>query len=110
MGLLLGLIIPTLIILIPIAILIVIGRMKNKIDRTEFCFAVLGYFLLGLFVPIVATFLSVRGLVYNFGPDKDVCATGAGVFIFFGYQINLIGVPIVAITLFPSGRIERKED
>lgn len=108
MGLLLGLIIPTLTIFTPLIILILIGRRKNRIDRTDFGVAILGCFLVGLIVPIVATFLSARGLAYNFGPNDPKCVTGAAVFIFFGYLINLIGVPIAGIVLFPPKRLTKK--
>ncbi|MBT1705827.1 hypothetical protein [Chryseosolibacter indicus] len=101
MRLLLVLIIPTITILTPLIILISIGRRKNKIDRVNFVVAILGCFLLGLVVPIVATFLSAQGLVYSFEADSPKCVTGAAVFIFFGYLVNLIGVPLAGIALFP---------
>jgi len=110
MGLLLGLIIPTLIILTPLTILILIGRRKKRIDRFDFGAAIIGCFLVGLIVPVVATFLSARGLAYNFGPDDPKCFTGAAVFIFFGYLLNLIGVPLVGIALFPPRRLTKKLD
>ena len=108
MGLLLGLIIPTLTILTPLIILIWIGRKKNRIERTDFGLAILGCFLVGLIVPIVATFLSARGLAYKFEPDDPKCVTGAGVFIFFGYLINLIGIPVAGIALFPPKQSIKK--
>jgi hypothetical protein len=76
-------------------------------DRTDFGAAILGCFLVGLIVPVVATFLSAPGLAYNFGPDDPKCVTGAAVFIFFGYLVNLIGVPIAGIVLFPPKRLTK---
>jgi uncharacterized membrane protein (DUF441 family) len=108
MGLLLGLIFPTLAILTPLIILILRGRRKNRINRTSFGTAFLGCLLIGLVVPIFATYLSARGLAYNFGPDDPKCVTGAAAFIFFGYLINLIGVPITGIVLFPPKQLTKK--
>jgi len=108
MGLLFGLILPALLIFAPLAILILLGRRKNRIDRTEFGIVIMGCFLAGLFVPIVATSLSAQGLASNFGPDDPRCVTGVATFIFFGYLVNLIGVPIAGIVLFPPKRLAKK--
>ncbi|WP_276496595.1 hypothetical protein [Pontibacter litorisediminis] len=102
MGLLLGIILPFLLIMLPVIILIAIGRKKNKIGRVKFGLAILGCSLLGFVVPILATYLSAKGLMYNFGPDDPKCVIGAGVFLFGGYLINVIGLPITGIALFPS--------
>jgi len=91
MRLLLGLIIPTLTILAPLAILLWIGRRKKRLNRTDFGVAILCSFLIGLIVPVVATYLSVQGFMYNRGPEDPYCATGVVSFLFFGYLINLIG-------------------
>ncbi len=101
MRLLLGLIIPTLTILAPLAILIWIGRRKNRLNRTDFGVAILSCFLVGLIVPVVATYLSVQGFMYNRGPYDPYCAAGVVSFLFFGYLINLLGVPMAGVVLLP---------
>lgn len=83
-------------------ILVMIGKAKNKTGRMKFGLAILGCSLLGLVVPILATYFSAQGLMYNFGPDEPKCVIGAGVFLFFGYLSNLVGLPIVGIAFFPS--------
>ena len=108
MGILLGLIIPTLKILTPLTILILIGRRRNRINRTDFGVAIVECTLVELIVPVVATFLSTRVLAYNFRSDDPKCVTGAAVFIFFRYLIALIGVPIAGIVLFPPTRMTKK--
>lgn len=105
MGLLLGIILPLLLIILPIIILLVIGRKRNNIGRVKFGLAIICCSLLGFVVPILATYLSATGLMYNFGPDDPKCVTGAGVFLFFGYLINIIGLPITGIALFPSKHV-----
>ncbi|GAB3819207.1 hypothetical protein GCM10028895_17320 [Pontibacter rugosus] len=68
----------------------------------KFSLAILGCSLLGVVVPILATYFSAKGLMYNFGPDEPKCVIGAGIFLFLGYLINLIGLPITGVALFPS--------
>ena len=118
MGLVLGVIIPVATILIPIFILLIIGKRKNKLGRLRFGLAIMCCFFLGLVVPILATYLSVKGLMYNFGPDDPKCVTGAGVFLVSGYLINLIGVPITGVlfclrdsqTISKSGEAQDRKD
>ena len=105
MGLFLGIVLPLLLIILPIIILLVIGRKRNKIGRVKFGLAIICCSFLGFVVPILATYLSATGLMYNFGPDDPKCVTGAGVFLFFGYLINIIGLPITGIALFPSKHV-----
>lgn len=102
MGLLLGIILPILLIILPIVALVIIGRGNNKKGRVRFVLAIIGCSLLGLVVPILATYLSVQGLMYNFGPGDPKCIIGAGVFLFSGYIINIIGLPIIGIAFFPT--------
>jgi hypothetical protein len=96
----LGLILPLLILIIPIGLLIFVSRLK-KIESAEFGMTILGCFILGLIVPIVSTFVSANGLAYGHTGDEPICVTGASVFFMLGYMINLIGVPIAGIALFP---------
>ena len=98
----LGILLPVLLSILPIILLIVIGNRNNKIGQLKFGLAILGCSLLGFVVPILATYLSLKGLMYNFGPDEPKCVIGAGVFLFFGYLINIIGLPITGTTLFLS--------
>lgn len=108
MALFLGLIVPSLIIFAPLALLALIGRGRKRIDRTSFVFVIIGCFLIGLITPIVATIVSVKGLVYNFGPDDPKCATGAAVFLLFGYLVTLTGVPLLGVGLFPPKRLTNR--
>lgn len=80
-------------------ILVVIG--KRKAGRVMFGLAVLGCSLLGVAVPILATYLAAQGLMYNFGPDEPKCVIGAGVFLFVGYLANILGLPIIGVAFFP---------
>jgi hypothetical protein len=104
MGLLLGIIIPTLVVLSPFIVLLLIAWKKKNMRKPIFVIGLISSFLLGLIVPIIATFLSTKGLAYNFGPDDPRCLTGATVFVFFGYLINLVGLPISILALSLSGR------
>lgn len=101
---LLGLVVPTLIIFLPIMILGLIRLIKKGINRIQFGIAILGCFLIGLVVPIFATMVSAGGLTYNFGPDDPKCAIGAAVFFMLGHLINLIGLPIAGLIIFPWKR------
>ena len=58
-------------------------------------------FLVGLIVPVVATYLSVQGFMFNRDPEDPYCATGVVSFLFYGYLINLLGVPIAGIVFLP---------
>lgn len=107
MRILLGLVIPTLMILAPLALLLRIGQRKSRVSRTDFGVAFLGCFLAGLVVPIAATFLSARGLMYNLDPEATKCVTGAAAFLFYGYPVNLIGVPLAGIIYFPPKEPEQ---
>ncbi len=109
MGLLLGLIIPTLIVLTPLIILIWIGRKQKKTNRKVFGLTLFMCFIFGLLVPIGAAFLSARGLAYNFGPDDPKCTSGAATFLFFGYLFNIIGVPIAVMLLVPAKQMFKKQ-
>jgi len=95
----LSLVIPTLVIFAPLIILILVGSRKGKIQRIGFWFIIAGCFLLGLIAPIVATFISARALMAGFEPGEPKCITGVAVFLFFGYAINLIGIPVAGLAL-----------
>ena len=101
MRLLFGLFIPTILILAPLVLLLWVARRKPGISRADFGVAWLACFLAGLVAPIVATFLSARGLMYDFGQGAPKCVTGAAAFLIYGYLINLTGIPLAGIIYFP---------
>jgi len=39
--------------------------------------------------------------MYNRGPYDPYCAAGVVSFLFFGYLINLLGVPMAGVVLLP---------
>jgi MFS family permease len=98
-GLLLGLIAPTIIILMPI-IGLIISRIKFKNQRRKFGIAILFSTIFGLGGPIIATIISAYGFSYGHKQDS-LCLTGVGVFLYFGYLITLIGIPITSFVLYP---------
>jgi uncharacterized BrkB/YihY/UPF0761 family membrane protein len=103
---LLAITIPSVIILVPIVILGLIGIWRRRLKRIGFVLGILGCFLLGLIAPVLATAISAHGLMYNFSPDEPKCVTGAATFLFFGYLMNLIGIPLLGIVLFPPREMD----
>lgn len=101
---LLGCIVPLAIILFPIIVLLWISGRSSRIGQAEYIMATLGLFFIGLFGPILATVVSTYGLAIGRDPNDFLCATGAGIFIFFGYAITLVGVPIVGIVRYSPKR------
>ena len=91
---------PTLIILLPI-IMFSIYRLtiKTKIRRKIIVSSIL-FLLLGLIVPWIATFVSANGLASGIPDDQPKCVTGAAMFFFYGYLINLIGIPFFAVIFY----------
>lgn len=55
MSFILIMILPMFLIFLPMIILVMVGKRKNKTERRNFGLAFLGCFLLGLAVPILAT-------------------------------------------------------
>lgn len=102
---LIGFIIPLAIILIPIITLLMASGKGRGTDRGNYLLAALASFLFDLFGPILATIISTHGLSFGSDPSDLLCVTGAGIFIFFGYLITLLGVPIVAIVRYPPKRM-----
>ena len=48
-------------------------------------------FVIGLFAPLFATFISVIGI--GWGAQQPICATGAGSFAFLGYIATFFMIP-----------------
>ena len=96
----LALILPFIILLIPIGLLTFVS-IKWRMNRLAFGLIAFGCFALGLVVPIVSTFVSANGLSYGYTGTKPLCVTGAAFFFMLGHVINLIGIPIASIILFP---------
>ena len=109
MPILLGIVIPTLLVFSPFIILGLTRLSKPGTNKVQFGIAIMLCFLIGLGVPMMATMISAVGLTYNFGHDDAKCAVGAAVFFMLGYGVNLIGLPIFALLLFPwKGRINNE--
>lgn len=101
MRLLLGLILPLLLILLPVALLILVRLRCRGIKKGEFGLAIFGCLILGLIVPILATMIGSYGLLYGITSSRPTCITGVAAYFFFGYLINIVGVPVAGVVLFP---------
>jgi hypothetical protein len=99
-----GFIIPLAIIFIPIIALVLISGRRRPIDRGYFLMSVLGCFLFGLLGPVLATIIATYGLSFGSDPSDPLCVNGASIYIFFGYMITILGVPIVSIARYPPKR------
>ncbi|MBP1677387.1 MAG: hypothetical protein H6Q20_1946 [Bacteroidetes bacterium] len=106
MRLFLSLILPTIIILLP-CILFVVFRLiiKTKILVNILIAGVL-LFIVGFFVPWIALGISIKGLMM--GMPEGGCVTGATVFCFFGYAINLIGIPMLGLIFFILEKVKKR--
>jgi hypothetical protein len=93
-----------MVILIPIIVLVFISGRRRPIERGDFLMAALGCFLFGLFGPVLATVIATYGLSYGSDPSDPLCVNGASIYIFFGYLITILGVPIVSIVRYPPKR------
>lgn len=70
-------------------------RIKQRI-RPKIIITGLIAIVLGLIFPWIATLVSANGLAA--GMPK--CVTGATTFLFFGYVINLIGIPLIGLIFY----------
>lgn len=96
MALLLGLIFPFVIILLPIFLQIFWGnRLSKKGSLNATIIVGVVTLFIGLFTPIVATFLSVKGLTWK--TSEPTCATGAVSFFFFGYMGSIVAILMAII-------------
>lgn len=96
----LSIIIPTLLILIPIVGFIIYRFRITKRIRPKFIISGLIAIILGLILPWIATFISAHGLATGMPDDAPKCVTGAATFWFFGYVINLIGIPLIGLIFY----------
>ena len=95
-----SIIIPTFIILIPIIGFIIYRfRIKSRIRRKILISGLIGI-ALGLILPWIATFVSANGLAAGMPDNTPKCVTGATIFLFFGYLINLIGIPLIGLLFY----------
>jgi hypothetical protein len=102
MAILLTLIFPLIIISLP---LICFSNYKSKIKinkRKKILIGGLLTLLIGITTPLIATFVSVYGIGYDSPNSEPVCATGAGVFFFFGNILTFIGTPILGLIYYLS--------
>ncbi|MBD8489696.1 hypothetical protein IFO69_13145 [Echinicola sp. CAU 1574] len=100
---LLSIILPTIIILTPILVFFVYRFNIKENIRQKILISGALLFLFGLLVPRLATFVSL----YRLGPGTDEntrCAIGATVFFYFGYLINLAGIPILSTIFYFTGK------
>ena len=96
----LSIIIPTILILIPI-IGFIIYRFRIKWGvRPKIIISGMIAIVLGLILPWIATFVSAYGLAAGMPDDSPKCLTGAATFWFFGYVINLIGIPLIGLIFY----------
>ena len=99
MSIILGLIIPTLLLLTPTIFQIVytVKRIKKK-TRISLFFTFLLALFLGFILPIAATFISMYGLNLGFNQDERKCVTGVEGFTFFGIGLTIILTPLIGLT------------
>ncbi len=96
----LSIIIPTILILSPILGFIIYRfRIKKRI-RPKIIISGLIAIVLGLILPWIATFVSAHGLAAGIPNDTSKCVTGAATFLFFGYVINLVGIPLIGLIFY----------
>jgi uncharacterized membrane protein len=98
MRILFGLIIPTLLIILPICFQIVytVRRIKDKTQMSLLRICLLT-FVLGLVLSIAATYISILGLSIGINPGEPQCITGISFFTFFGIGLTLILTPMIGI-------------
>ena len=101
MGFLLGLILPLIIIAIPLLGQIVFSNKAIKNNNTTLIVYIgITALVVGLFTPLLATFISLKGLLWN--AEQGSCATGAATFVFFGYIFTFITIPLTISFAFTS--------
>lgn len=99
-----SLILPFLIIVLPCT-LFTIYRLNIKTNiRQKVLIVGIVLFLFGLIVPWIATDVSIKGLLMALKGSNSKCVTGAAVFLYFGYMINLIGIPFLGFIFYISGK------
>jgi len=97
-------IIPKIIILLPIPLFFAY-RMSIKINvRKKILISGALFMILGLTVPWIATFVSANGLAAGMTGDGPKCVTGAATFFYFGYLINLPGIPLFGLLFYILGK------
>lgn len=96
----LSIIIPIILILLPIIGFIIYRLgMKSRIRRKIIISGLIAL-VLGLILPWVAMFVSAHGLAVGMPDNSPKCVTGATTFWFFGYIINLIGIPLFGLIFY----------
>ena len=98
MRILFGLIIPTLLIILPICFQLVysVRRIKDKTQMSllRIC---LFTFVMGLILAIAATYISIYGLSIGINPDEPQCIIGVPLFAFAGIGLTLVFTPMIGI-------------
>ncbi|MCO6499256.1 MAG: hypothetical protein J5I47_02645 [Vicingus serpentipes] len=105
MSFILLILLPTLICVLPVLVFTLISlRFKSKIGRNIFISSSIAL-VASIIIPWFAVFVSVSGHSYGLPEDHEpVCATGAASFLFLGYLLNFIGIPIIGIILYLKKR------
>jgi len=119
-------VLPTIIILLPIILFSFYGlSIKSKIGR-KLLISGFVFFLIGLVVPWIATIVSAYGFELRLS-DEWIPARGSGsanaeeilhersklvirknIFLFYGYLINLIGIPFLGLIFYLEGKEGKK--
>lgn len=93
MKLLLSLIIPLIIIALPIVPQVYLNKKAyKKADVSLVIIIGLGALILGVFTPILATYVSIKGFMWD--TKEPGCVTGVVTFTFFGALASLATIPI----------------
>lgn len=99
-----SIILPLLILFIPCILLTIYGIIIKKRIKLKLVIAAILFFILGLIAPWTATLVSARGLLENL-PEGYGCVIGSAVFLYGGYLLNIIGIPVILILfLFLKGK------
>ncbi len=101
-------ILPLIIILLPIPLFFAYRLSIRTNVRKKIMISGALFMLLGLIVPWIATFVSANGLAAGMTGDGPKCVTGAATFFYFGYLINLPGIPLFGLLFYILGKDDKQ--
>ncbi len=101
-------ILPLIIILLPIPLFFAYRLSIRPNVRKKIMISGALFMLLGLIVPWIATFVSANGLAAGMTGDGPKCVTGAATFFYFGYLINLPGIPLFGLLFYILGKDDKQ--
>ena len=90
----LSIILPSIIIMLPIVLFFAYRMYINTNVRKKILISGAIFMVLGLIVPWIAAFVSSYGLTAGLPGNGPKCVNGVMVFIFYGYLINVPGIPL----------------